>query len=76
MDNTENNTEIENNINEYENVKNISELLYDYKEEIKILEYILEDSKKRYKLLQDSYPSESIFTSIYNWFVNQFQFLE
>ena len=66
------NLNIDTKINEYEHVKNISELLNDYKEEIRILEYILEDSKKRYKILQDSYPPESIFTSIYNWFVNQF----
>lgn len=63
-------------IKEYERVKNISELLHDCQQEIKILENILEDSKKRYQQLKESYPNESIYTNIYNWICYQFQFLE
>ena len=63
-------------IKEYERVRNISELLHDCQQEIQILENILEDSKNRYEQLKESYPTESIFISIYNWICHQFQFLE
>ena len=39
--------------------------------EIKMLEMILEDSKRRYNKLNDSYQTESIFTSFYNWLCYQ-----
>ena len=63
-------------LKEYETVPNIDQLLRDCQQEIEILEMILKDSKNRYIQLKDTYPTESIFTSIYNWICYQFQFLE
>jgi hypothetical protein len=54
-------------IKEYEKVPNIEQLLRDCQQEVKMLEIILEESKRRYEKLKDSYQTESIFTSIYNW---------
>ena len=54
-------------IKEYEKVPNIEQLLRDCHQEVKMLEIILEESKRRYEKLKDSYQTESIFTSIYNW---------
>ena len=54
-------------IKEYEKVPNIEQLLRDCQQEVKMLEIILEESKRRYNNLKNSYQTESIFTSIYNW---------
>ena len=54
-------------IKEYEKVPNIEQLLRDCQQEVKMLEIILEESKRRYENLKNSYQTESIFTSIYNW---------
>lgn len=58
-------------IKEYEKVPNIEQLLRDCHQEVKMLENILEDSKRRYENLKNSYQTESIFTSIYNWLCYQ-----
>jgi len=61
-------------INEYEKVSNIEQLLNDCHQEIKILEIILDDSKRRYENIKNSYQTESIFTSIYNWICYQVRY--
>ena len=61
-------------IKEYEKVPNIEQLLRDCQQEIKMLEMILEDSKRRYENLKNSYQTESIFTSIYNWVYYQIKY--
>jgi hypothetical protein len=61
-------------IKEYEKVPNIEQLLRDCQQEIKILEIILKDSKQRYNIIKESYQTESIFTSIYNWMYYQFSY--
>ena len=61
-------------IKEYEKVPNIEQLLRDCQQEIKMLEIILEDSKRRYENLKNSYQTESIFTSIYNWICYQIKY--
>ncbi len=71
-DNEENNTtQI---IKEYEKVPNIDQLLRDCQQEVKMLEVILEESKRRYNNLRNSYQTESIFTSIYNWVCYQIKY--
>ena len=69
---------IENNtthiIKEYEKVPNIEQLLKDCQQEVKMLEIILEESKRRYNDLRNSYQTESIFTSIYNWICYQIKY--
>ena len=61
-------------IKEYEKVPNIKQLLRDCQQEVKMLEIILEDSKRRYENLKNSYQTESIFTSIYNWICYQIKY--
>ena len=61
-------------IKEYEKVPNIEQLLRDCQQEVKMLEIILEESKRRYKDLKNSYQTESIFTSIYNWICYQIKY--
>lgn len=61
-------------IKEYEKVPNIEQLLRDCQQEVKMLEMILEDSKRRYENLKNSYQTESIFTSIYNWICYQIKY--
>jgi hypothetical protein len=61
-------------IKEYEKVPNIEQLLRDCQQEVKMLEIILEESKRRYNNLKNSYQTESIFTSIYNWVCYQIKY--
>jgi len=61
-------------IKEYEKVPNIEQLLRDCQQEVKILEIILQDSKRRYNDLKNSYQTESVFTSIYNWLCYQISY--
>ena len=61
-------------IKEYEKVPNIEQLLRDCQQEVKMLEIILEESKRRYNDLKNSYQTESIFTSIYNWICYQIKY--
>lgn len=61
-------------IKEYEKVPNIEQLLRDCQQEVKMLEIILEDSKRRYENLKNSYQTESMFTSIYNWICYQIKY--
>lgn len=61
-------------IKEYEKVPNIEQLLRDCQQEVKMLEIILEESKRRYENLKNSYQPESIFTSIYNWVCYQIKY--
>lgn len=61
-------------IKEYEKVPNMDQLLRDCQQEIKILELILQDSKRRYENIKDSYQTESIFTSVYNWVCYQIRY--
>lgn len=61
-------------IKEYEKVPNIEQLLRDCQQEVKMLEIILEDSKRRYENLKKSYQTESMFTSIYNWIYYQIKY--
>ena len=61
-------------IKEYEKVTNIEQLLRDCQQEVKMLEIILEESKRRYNNLKNSYQTESIFTSIYNWICYQIKY--
>ena len=61
-------------IKEYEKVPNIEQLLRDCQQEVKMLEIILEESKRRYENLKDSYQTESIFTSFYNWLCYQISY--
>jgi hypothetical protein len=61
-------------IKEYEKVPNIEQLLRDCHQEVKMLEIILEESKRRYNNLKNSYQTESIFTSIYNWVCYQIKY--
>jgi hypothetical protein len=61
-------------IKEYEKVPNIDQLLRDCQQEVKMLEIILQDSKRRYNDLKNSYQTESVFTSIYNWLCYQISY--
>jgi hypothetical protein len=61
-------------IKEYEKVPNIEQLLRDCQQEVKMLEIILEESKRRYNDLKNSYQTESILTSIYNWVCYQIKY--
>jgi hypothetical protein len=61
-------------IKEYEKVPNMDQLLRDCQQEIKILELILQDSKRRYENIKDSYQTESIFTSVYKWVCYQIRY--
>lgn len=61
-------------IKEYEKVPNIEQLLRDCQQEVKMLEIILEESKRRYENLKKSYQTESMFTSIYNWICYQIKY--
>lgn len=61
-------------IKEYEKVPNIEQLLRDCQQEVKMLEIILQDSKRRYNDLKNSYQTESVFTSIYNWLCYQISY--
>jgi len=61
-------------IKEYEKVPNIEQLLRDCQQEVKMLEIILEESKRRYENLKNSYQTESMFISIYNWICYQIKY--
>ena len=61
-------------IKEYEKVPNMDQLLRDCQQEVKMLEIILQDSKRRYNDLKNSYQTESVFTSIYNWLCYQISY--